>query len=685
LRHNHDMAKNEYAMRIWLALCAGFAVWALALPAGHLAAAAIALLTMACAAPGHALFRFLRVDEPFLEFTTGTVLLSFAAWFGLAWFPKHGIMVFVLLAGTSGLYLVMLFLSAPLHRTLQPWIAGLPALMTALITIAWNHDNLSRLVIFQTSGRLDYWLDVFIHSSKFVELGGELAAGRGNALLADSPSPLYHMASYALPALVMAVANANPLAVNALMWMPLGTLVMATGVAALGHALGGQKVAMWSLPALALVPAFDCLPIFDGTFSASWLLEAGPGAYYGVGASCASLALLILWMKSGRNKLFGAAVFLALASFFIRANFFLWLAPLIFLAAIYEPRRRVTRYLGISEGRLLALATAGLVLSLTALSWKQIANNPNGFLLQYIAGNSSILWSESEGGVVQHAVLALMAPTIVVAMQGVWLPLMIILRIRVRQMKALEPWDSIPFLLMLIATIFLFLGPLPPNGDISEFRHRGGPLLLVVTMVWSVHLLAIVLTPVLQAMRPARRQAILLACGLVPLLSLPLAASAGKVPRMSWGSQYFGRSFNSDLQLVADALREDADSRSRFAVAGTSPQSRLVDDAAIIVAESGVPAFLSSPQGILLRQDRYGDIARQRVAVQSDLDRATSPDELHNIMEANDISHYVVIGPKFAQFDPDRLYAAWSQKGNAIYSRRDLAKKLDRSSAAASP
>lgn len=659
-------------MRIWLTICAGFALWFLALPAGWIAAALAVFLVLCSSALGAIAGRFLQVDEPFLEFTVGVFLLSLLALIGLTLLPTHGQLILFLFAiglGTS-------VLRPNLRGDVLAWLPALTGAMAALIAVLWNADNLVRLELFQTTGRLDFWVDILVHASRIEQLGGAFAAGRGNVLLADFPAPLYHTASYALPALTLAGSNANALAIATLMWIPLGTLVMATGVAALGHSLGGKRLAFWTLPALALVPALDLPPLFEGQFSTPWLLEAGPGAYYGCGAACAMLALLVLWMKTAKDKLLLAAITVLMGTFFVRANFFLWLGPLLAFAAIYEPRERLSRYLGTRPEKLLAIATAALILLLLGISWRNIATDPQGFLLGYIFSNSPVEVRQIESLPLRSAVLALVAVPILVSMQGLWLPLMMALRMKVRAANTLKPWDRIPFLLMLVAAVFLFLGPRPPNGDLSEFRHRGGPLLLIVTMVWSVHFLVVILTPFVERMQAVPRLIVLLGGLVLTFISLPFTSHAAKEPRMAWGDQYFGKSFSPGLHAVAKDLSRVADRQSRFVVAGGSPDARLFDDAVVIVAESGVPAYFSCPQSILLRKDAYGDDARRRVLVQRQLDSAASPSQLRDSMIENGISHYVVTSPDYAVFDSDRQLAAWAEGGMAIYSARHLADKI---------
>ncbi|MCX7349489.1 MAG: hypothetical protein NTZ54_08180 [Alphaproteobacteria bacterium] len=243
-------------MRIWFSICIGLTVWILALPSGLMAAVLATLLVWSSLALGSAASRRLGVDEPFLEFTVGAVLQSYIGLVALTLLPDHAELILLGITTGLGVYLgwrLILGLRRGAMRSGLHWLPGLSTMLTALITFLWNYDNHSRLGVFQQSGRLDFWVDILVHAARIAQLGGTVASGRGNALLVDSPAPFYHMASYALPALVLGGSNAYPLAVATLMWIPLGTLVMTTGAVALGHALGGDKVAFWTLPALALV------------------------------------------------------------------------------------------------------------------------------------------------------------------------------------------------------------------------------------------------------------------------------------------------------------------------------------------------------------------------------------------------------------------------------------------------
>ncbi len=621
----------------------------------------------------------LGVDEPFAEFTLGFTLLSYVILVALRLMPLHISSLLLVLLAFIAAYVAYRIVSRNILQPLTLCSRGYLAVgaLAAVLAALWSRDNFSRLEIFDLTGRLDFWVDIFVHAARVAEIGGSLAAGRGNALLADFPTPLYHIASYAPSALVLAVTDTTPLSIATLIWIPMGVLVMITGILSLGYALGGQRLAVWVIPALALVPAMDGFPLYNGFFSFPWLLEAGPGALYGLGASCTALAFLVLWMQGGRWPLLAAAVAMTGATFLIRANFFVWLAPLVGLASIHDSRRFLSKTFGLSPRSLTFLALVTLISGLIALSWLKLAEGAQEFLVSYLrfANMSNAptaydgLFTPLDGQASQFVALMLSLPLIFFAIQGVWLPIFFVLRHKVRSIGLGRPWHTIPVLLLIIVTVFTYLGPMPPNGDISEFRHRAAPLLLVVTMVWTIHFASLALQPRVDAptVNRARHNWALGLGTIASLAILSLTVSQAKAPRMDWGQDVYGQMFVPDLARVAKVLSERTHRQSRFVVAGASPDARILDDAAVIVALSGVPAFMSCPQSILMRNDRYGDDARRRAIIQSAMDNAISLKELHELMSIHSITQYIVLDSSHALFDPDRSDANWSFGGSAIY------------------
>jgi hypothetical protein len=98
------------------------------------------------------------------------------------------------------------------------------------------------------------------------------------------------------------------------------------------------------------------------------------------------------------------------------------------------------------------------------------------------------------------------------------------------------------------------------------------------------------------------------------------------------------------------------------------PDSRVMDDAARLVALSGVPAYLSSPNFLIATGGAAGQEAQRRLAVIDQLDQAPNLEALQAAMRAEGISDYVVSSDRDARFDPQRRCAIGRNGDYAVYS-----------------
>src|SRR5439155_3927050 len=111
-----------------------------------------------------------------------TAALAFAAW-----------MVFVV--GASVLYREH---ASSARRLDAKELAGV--LLCGAATLMWCLDTAEAPQILAREGRLPVWIDFIIHGGVISQFGDPRAVGRGSIELADFPVPLYHYASYVLPA-----------------------------------------------------------------------------------------------------------------------------------------------------------------------------------------------------------------------------------------------------------------------------------------------------------------------------------------------------------------------------------------------------------------------------------------------------------------------------------------------------
>jgi hypothetical protein len=130
----------------------------------------------------------------------------------------------------------------------------------------------------------------------------------------------------------------------------------------------------------------------------------------------------------------------------------------------------------------------------------------------------------------------------------------------------------------------------------------------------------------------------------------------------------YGTSAAPELLSLAPLLSADARAKPRFAVAGLPPTARVIDNAARLVALSGIPAYISCPAYFQAIGGPIGAEAQRRTAVLAHLAEATSLEALHTAMRSEGITHYLVTTPQDASFDPERRGAIGHVGTFAIYA-----------------
>lgn len=600
--------------------------------------------------------------DPFLGLVLGFVLVSHALVLGDLVVPgAHPVIVAILAP------LAVLGLRA--NGRIPAAQLGLGVLLLAF-TFAWCSDIAPRLAAFRATGELKFWSDLIAHAGNLAQFGAPEAIGRGMMLMADWPRPLYHHASLMPAALLLPMAGMEALEATVLIWLPLGILVMAAGVLSLGLALGGPAVAALGLSALALLPAPEALSLGHGFLGFAWLLETAPGTPYALGISAAAMALVVRWATTPRFAYLVLAALLALGCIMVRANVFIWLAPTLALAVIASWQRPAPALRGAG----VVLALLAMIAALAALSLPALRQNAAGFLFGYLEGLFQLHGPTRVDGL-YPLLLAWLGPwgaapigiaLALLGTMGPWLPAYLglgLLAWRRHQWRAI---DALPALLMLVAAVAILLAPMARNGDMSEYRHRAGPLLVLTAAVWTAHL-AWRLSAGWRARLDLRRSQLGVA-GIAALgvLLLSLTISTAKHPRMAWAGEHHGMRIPPELMALAPALREFA--RPTFVTANQPPDSRLSDDALTLSGLAAVPAYISAPAFMQATGGTLAPEAARRMAVLARLNAAPDLMALQSMMRAERITHYIASEGAGAAFDPERAAATRRFGSRAVYT-----------------
>lgn len=149
--------------------------------------------------------------------------------------------------------------------------------------------------------------------------------------------------------------------------------------------------------------------------------------------------------------------------------------------------------------------------------------------------------------------------------------------------------------------------------------------------------------------------------------SLALLICAYRKSRLT-PSDYYDQRVPQELIKLAPLLSAGPDAKPRFAMAHQPPDTRVMDDAARLVALSGVPAYLSAPNFLIATGGAVGEEARRRLAVIGQLDRAPNLKALQTAMRAEGVTAYVTTSARDVLFDPQRLCAIGRDGDYAVYS-----------------
>jgi hypothetical protein len=324
---------------------------------------------------------------------------------------------------------------------------------------------------------------------------------------------------------------------------------------------------------------------------------------------------------------------------------------------------------------LVALGLLALVGLMIVLSWPALLANPRHFMLiyfqvaldsqapTYIDGfYSSLLPHIGRIGAAPIGIALVLFGTL-----GPWLPGFLLLGFWAWRRGRLELCDALPVLLVVVAVLEMLLAPVARNGDFSEYRHRGGGLLVVVFAVWTLRFALLLAAPLLA--RPPAALLRLAVAGIAALSLLVLGAgiAAAKRPRFTWGQALYGTRVAPELAAIAPLLREGGQARPRFVVANQPADTRLIDDAARLVALSGVPAYIACPALHLVTAGRIAQEAARRMDIVAQLAAAPDLAALRALMRSAGISHYVVTSPAAAAFDPERREAIGRVGSYAVY------------------
>ncbi|TPJ75511.1 hypothetical protein FJ434_27375 [Mesorhizobium sp. B2-5-13] len=530
-------------------------------------------------------------------------------------------------------------------------------LLCCASSYAWALPTSRAADVLVVTGRFPAWTDYFIHAGEIARFGPYAAFGRGLASMVDVAPGFYHLASYVLPATFASLSNATPLQVAVSTWLGMSFLMLTLGVAAVATALRGGTLAIASVAAVTAVPDPSFYWLGNGFFGFHWLLVTAPGSGYGIGIVSAATVLLLLWTSRPRKLLLVGSAVLGLCSVLLRVHCTMLFAP-VWAAVTFA------RLGGASlQTQLVKLATIALVLTLL-VTFVLVAplREALGYrldLLPYldvIQHQDAMVRTDTVYTLLKahSVVLAAIFGVAVLLLSAFGAPLLFYAAYLAQKLFGHEGklTDFIPGLFVLSFVAVTVLAPPPWTGDITEFKHRGFVLVYAIIVPWAV-------LPVVELCRrlfppPNRTFANLVFClaGVVAIAVPLLFGRQMSTPRFAWAANFFNTRVDPALFSLAEHLRIHAGPRDVLTFDRPDPEVTLADQATVVTALTGMPAFVSRVKVYSLRSDSLAKTVQQRELLLKSVEEASSYDKAGSLLERAGIRWYLVNSSRPPQWDP---------------------------------
>jgi hypothetical protein len=128
-------------------------------------------------------------------------------------------------------------------------------------------------------------------------------------------------------------------------------------------------------------------------------------------------------------------------------------------------------------------------------------------------------------------------------------------------------------------------------------------------------------------------------------------------PRFAWAEICFNTAIDPALLAVAEHMRARAASGDVLALDRPDTETVLQDQATVITALTGIPAFVSRPKVYSLNSDRVAQLVRQRLLLLESVAHAGSYEAAAALLGQAGIRWYVAARPP--QWDPAGARAAF--------------------------
>ncbi len=545
------------------------------------------------------------------------------------------------------------------------WTALVGLALCAVVTVMWCRDIAAAPAILAAERHFPAWTDHFIHGGVISQFGDSRAVGRGSIQMADFARPLYHYASYVLPAVFAAPLDVPGLPLSTSVWLPLGFFTLCAGAYSLGTTLARPAGGVAAVAVLALLPDASSYGLRNGLFGFHWNVLTHPGAPYAIGGCLLAIALLQRWHALGRWRALAAALGLAAALALVRVHVFALGFPAVLAGAAAFPgtvRRRIL----LLGGALLALAV--FVFAFYALTGYERA------LEAFLANVHTLHEPTAYPGWYENllaargrsvAVPAGMLAVLVASLGALIVAYPVVLALTLRD-RALGAGDSVPIAMLGCYLVLMATAPIPQHGDPTELTQRPFVLLYAVIAVWTAAALVEWIALRVQLSRHGAWIATLAASALALPLVWPQTGALG-LPKFGWGWRHLTHSVEDGLPQAASFLRRNFRPGDVFAAQGLALGWVATDLATEMTSLTGAPAYLARPFVQISKGGGRRVVALERYAALAQVAAEPSPSAALARLREMGVQWYVVAGSAGPRWDPERHLAVFRERSVAVY------------------
>jgi hypothetical protein len=489
----------------------------------------------------------------------------------LAWVSPLGILANfgILLAVAASLFVA----TRPVRRQSDDSVGLLVLGLSLIAATLWCQDSLRPMSVEGDLVVFKPWIDGFYHAVHIRIFGASHGASTiEDFRLAGVPARLYHYGAYLTPALIKQASGIHSYTAFAGILAPMGVFFTGLGAYALVSSFWGPWPGLAACAALLLLPDGAQQGMRNTFMSYHWLTQISPSASYGLGLLAVAWLFVLRGCTQGNRLqllagwlLAGILAFYKL-HFFIASALLLWLVPPLFFRSNLRP-------LGLAKRALWAIsAVAVYVVTLIAvqnvpgvpiirfdgscvgeiLTLVKTFTQP-GSLRDFLAdriGRESPLLSNLLFGI----------PFILLAALGLFVPLLVVLAIRMR--KRTSP-VLVLFPLLLVANFLAMFFGLALDFRSStpdELSHRPVMVMYFGVVAWVGGAAGLSLLESRRLGRFARPAMLGLA---ILLMAVPAFLGSG-VQRM-WAMRMFSPvRVPIGLYRAAEYMRDHGDARDIF-------------------------------------------------------------------------------------------------------------------------